>query len=162
MVPRKTVKKCKPSIKCDNWQMWRPPIFLGMANYSNRYSQRLAELADSLRQLTKNNVSSIWGLGHSEEFDGIKKEITNSPILQYHDLSKPLTMQTDTSFKGLGVFLLQEGDTVYLTSKSLQPYQKVICCNWAWVISSCMGNGEVPPFFILTKGFRLKQNKSHL
>ena len=43
-------------------------LFLGIINYLSRYSPRLAELAASLHELTKENVPFIWELEHSEAF----------------------------------------------------------------------------------------------
>ena len=48
-----------------------------MVNYLIKYSARLAKLGDSLRELTKKNVPSIWGPEHTETFEAIKKEITS-------------------------------------------------------------------------------------
>ena len=98
--------------------------FLPMVSYLNKYPQRLADMGDSLRELIKKNVKFIWGSEHTETFDAIKKETTRVLILRYYDPSKPLTLQTDASLRGLGAVLLQRGHPVYFSSKSLQPHQK--------------------------------------
>ena len=54
--------------------------FLGMVTYLNKYSPRLAKLVDSLRELTKKNAPFVWGPGHTEAFEAIKKEITSTSI----------------------------------------------------------------------------------
>ena len=41
-------------------------------------------------------------------FEAIKKEITSAPYLKYYDPSKPLTLETDASLKGLGAILLEK------------------------------------------------------
>ena len=51
--------------------------YSGMVNYLIKYSARLAKLGDSLRELTKKNVPSLWGPEHTETFEAIKKEITS-------------------------------------------------------------------------------------
>ena len=48
------------------------------------------------------------------------KEIVQAPILRYYNPKKETVLQTDTSIKGLGACLLQDGHPVYFASKSLQ------------------------------------------
>ena len=67
--------------------------FLGMANNMNKYSPRLAELGDSLRELTKYNAPFIWVSEHTEAFDAIKEQITSAPILCPQQASKCVQMQ---------------------------------------------------------------------
>ena len=84
----------------------------------------MAELADSLREFTKNDVPFVWGPEHSGASDAITKEITIAPILKYYDPSKSLALQTDTSLKGLGAVLIQGSHPIYFASKCFQLHQK--------------------------------------
>ena len=93
--------------------------FLGMCQYLAKYSPRIAELSEPLRQLTCKGIPFVWGPEHDEAFSALKQEITTAPTLRYYDPSKPLTIQTDACTKGLGAALLQEGQPVYFASKSL-------------------------------------------
>ena len=93
--------------------------FLGMCQYLAKYSPRIAELSEPLRQLTCKGIPFVWGPEHDEAFSALKQEITTAPTLRYYDSSKPLTIQTDACTKGLGAALLQEGQPVYFASKSL-------------------------------------------
>ena len=72
----------------------------------NKYSPRLAELHDSLRELTKKKAPFWWSPEHIEAFKAIKKEVTSAPLLKYYDPSKPLILQTDANLKHLGAVLL--------------------------------------------------------
>ena len=84
----------------------------------------MAELGDSLRELTRNNFKFAWRPEHIEIVDDVKKEITRSLIFRYYDPSKPLSLLRDVSFKDLGEVLLQDHQPIYFASKSLQAYQK--------------------------------------
>ena len=64
------------------------------------------------------------GLEHQEAFNVIKKEIEKAPILAYYDPNKETILQTDTSIKGLGACLMQQGKPVYFGSKALTETQK--------------------------------------
>ena len=46
------------------------------------------------------------------------------PILAYYNPNKKMILQTDTSIKGLGACLLQQGKPVNFTSKALMEVQK--------------------------------------
>ena len=92
---------------------------LGMCQYLAKYSPRIAELSEPLRQLTCKGIPFVWGPEHDEAFAVLKQEITTAPTLRYYDPSKPLTIQTDACTKGLGAALLQDGQPVYFASKSL-------------------------------------------
>ena len=94
--------------------------FLGMVQYLNKFSPRIAELAEPLQDLTKKHAPYVWGPEHNQAFDNIKKEIVQAPILRYYNLKKETVIQTDASIKGLGACLLQDGHPVYFASKSLQ------------------------------------------
>ena len=43
-----------------------------MANYLIKYSSGLAELGDSLRDLTKKNAPHVWDPEHTKAFEAIK------------------------------------------------------------------------------------------
>ena len=62
-----------------------------MISYLNKYTPRLAELGDSLKESTKKRYQFL-GPEHTQAFDAIKKEIISVPILRYCDLNKPLTL----------------------------------------------------------------------
>ena len=47
-----------------------------------------------------------------------------SPILAYYDPNKETVLQTDTSIKGLGACLMQQGKPVYFASKALTETKK--------------------------------------
>ena len=42
----------------------------------------------------------------------MKQLVTNAPVLKYFDTTKGVTLQCDTSDKGLGAVLLQDGNPI--------------------------------------------------
>ena len=97
--------------------------FIGMINYLSKFSARLSELAEPIRELCKDKVPFNWGLEHQATFKQMKCEIVRAPILAYYNPKKETVLQTDASIKGLGACLLQDQKPVYFTSKALTETQ---------------------------------------
>ena len=93
--------------------------FLGMVNYLGRYTPDLATTRAPLRDLIKNDSVFPWGPEHQKAFNNVKEAITAASTLAYFDSSKPVTIQTDASNRGIGATLLQNGRPVAYASKSL-------------------------------------------
>ena len=119
-----------------------------MINYLSKFSTRLSELAEPIRDLAKERVPFNWGLEHDEAFGLIKKEITAAPILAYYNPKKPTVLQTDASCKGLGMCILQNKKPVYFASKALTETQKGYVAIETGIPSGSMGNGEIPSLLI--------------
>ena len=62
--------------------------FLGMVQYRSKFSPRIAEIAEPLRDLMKKHAPYAWGPEHNQAFNNIKREIVQAPILKYYDLKK--------------------------------------------------------------------------
>ena len=93
--------------------------FIGIINYLSKFSARLSELAEPIRELSKDKVPFNWGAEHQEAFKLIKREIARALVLAYHNPKKPTVLQTDASISRLGACLLQEERPVYHASKAL-------------------------------------------
>ena len=98
--------------------------FISMINYLSKFSPRLTELAECIRELTKERVPFNWGLEYQESFKMLKNEIVRAPVLVYYNLQKETNLQTDASAKGLGACLLQNEKPIYFTSKALTETQR--------------------------------------
>ena len=98
--------------------------FIGMINYLSKFSVQLSELADRIRELSKEKVPFNWGPEHQSAFTMMKKEIAEAPLLAYYNPKKQTVLQTDASIKGIGACLLQDERPVYFTSKALTKAQK--------------------------------------
>ena len=83
----------------------------------------MVELAEPIRELSKDKVPFNWGSEHQQAFTQMKKEISSTPMLTYYNPKKQTTLQTDASVKGLGSCLLQEEKPVYFESKALTDAQ---------------------------------------
>ena len=98
--------------------------FIGMANYLSKFSVRLSELAEPIRELSKEKVPFNWGPEHQAAFKQMKKEIARATILAYYNPKKETILQTDASIKRLGACLLQDQKPVYFASKALTETQR--------------------------------------
>ena len=93
--------------------------FLGLVNYLNRFSPRLAELSEPLRQICRQNVEfELTESGHVA-FSRTKEEILRNITLPYFNPNCSTTLQTDASKKGLGTVLLQNSKPVMFVSRAL-------------------------------------------
>ena len=83
---------------------------LGMINYLNRFSVKLAEFTAPLRELTKKGVHYRWEPHHQTPLDRIKNELDSTRILSYYDPNPTTTtiLQCDASQVGLGAWIRQE------------------------------------------------------
>ena len=93
--------------------------FIGMVNYLSKFSARLSELTEPIRDLCKEKVPFNWGPEHDGAFQLIKKEIAAALILAYYNPKKPTVLQTNASCKGLSACLLQNQKSVYFASRAL-------------------------------------------
>ena len=90
-----------------------------MVNYLSKFSVRLSEHAEPIRELSEEKVPFNWGPENQALFKQMKKEIDRTPILVYYNPKKETILQTDASVKGLGACLLQDQKPVYFASKVL-------------------------------------------
>ena len=138
--------------------------FIGMISYLSKFSPRLTELAEPLRELVKEKVPFNWSPEHEESFAMLKKEIIKAPVLAYYNPQKETVLQTDASTKGLGACLLQEEKPVYfarttnrckykgLRSLSLTRGETCMLCQQSTdrdtegirILCSSMGSQKVP------------------
>ena len=98
--------------------------FIGMINYLSKFSARLSEIAEPIRELAKDKVPFNWGPEHQSAFTEMKQEIVSDPILAYHNPKEKTVLQTDANIKSLGACLLQEEKQVYIACKALTEAQQ--------------------------------------
>ena len=67
--------------------------FIGMVTYLSKFSGRLSEIAEQLRELCKDKVPFNWGPEHQEAFNLMKKEIAAAPILAYYSPRKQTILE---------------------------------------------------------------------
>ena len=98
--------------------------FLGLVNFLNRYTSRLAELCSPLRKLILKDSHYSPGDPEHAAFDAIKAEFKKKIILPYFDRNNETILQTDASKKGFGAVILQEEQPIYYASRALTSAEK--------------------------------------
>ena len=116
--PKKTESILKVQFPPDKETMHS---FLGLVNFLNRYTPRLAELCSPLRKLILKD--SHYSPGDAA-FDAIKEEFKKKIILPYFDRNMETILQTDASKKGFGAVILQEEQPIYYASRALTSAEK--------------------------------------
>ena len=81
---------------------------LGMTNYcGSRFIKDYATITHPLRVLTKKDVAWEWSSQHQTAFKTLKKQLTQTPTLQYYDPELPTEIHVDASPVGLSAILMQ-------------------------------------------------------
>ena len=105
-----------------------PPIdkqqlasFIGMVTYMGNFVPHLSHYMEPLRVMLKKDRVFHWDQMANDSFQKIKDLIakTASQPLRYYDRTKPVVVQANASQRGLGTCLLQEGQPIAFSSKSL-------------------------------------------
>ena len=96
--PKKTESILKMQFPPDKETMHS---FLGLVNFLNRYTPKLAELCSPLRKLILKDSHYSPGDPEHAAFDAIKAEFKKKIILPYFDRNKETILQTDASKKRL-------------------------------------------------------------
>jgi hypothetical protein len=93
--------------------------FLGIATYMSPYVPRLSHHAAPLRDLLKQDVEFEWTEQQQSAFKAVKDIICEETMLAYFDPEKDSVIQVDSSLRGIGAVLLQEGKPIAFASKAL-------------------------------------------
>lgn len=118
--------------------------FLGVCGYLSKFIPNYAELVEPLRRLTRQSTKWTWGKEQVKSVEGLKRALSNEPVLACFKLDYPTVLVTDASPVGLGGVLLQEQATgglkpVAYISRSLtstemrysQIEREALACVWA-------------------------------
>ena len=89
---------------------------LGFIQFLSRYVPGLSTVDAPLRELEKSDVLFHWDHPQKGSFKKIKVLVSQAPVQQYYDVTKPVTI---ASGKGLGAVLLQDNKTVCYASRAL-------------------------------------------
>ncbi len=82
--------------------------FLGMANQLGKFSPRLAEISQPLRELLSTKRAWTWGPDQERAFSEVKEELTQPTVLALYDPEAPTKLVADSASFGLGAVLLQQ------------------------------------------------------
>lgn len=97
--------------------------FLGLITYVGKFIENMSEITEPLRRVTHAKADFVWKAEQEETFKKLKKLITETPVLHYYNVEKPVVIQTDASSFALGCTLLQDGHPIIYASKTLTPTQ---------------------------------------
>ncbi|KAL5753956.1 hypothetical protein ACOSP7_022176 [Xanthoceras sorbifolium] len=110
---------------------WDPPTkvpelrsFLGLVNYYRRFIKGYSARAAPLTDLLKKNKAWEWSSECQEAFEGLKKAVTEEPVLSLPDYSKPYEVQTDASDFSIGGVLMQDGHPIAFESRKLNDTER--------------------------------------
>ena len=81
--------------------------FLGMVNQLGKFSTRLADLSQPLRELLSHKRAWTWGPAQESAFTSIKAELVQPTTLALYSLTAPTKISADASSYGLEAVLLQ-------------------------------------------------------
>ena len=119
-----------------------------MINYLSKFSARLSELAEPIRELCKDKVPFNWGPEHQAAFKLMKREIIRAPVLAYYNPKKETILQTDASIKGTWSMLATRPQASILREQSINRNPEGIRSHRIRIFSCGLGNGEVPSLLI--------------
>ena len=98
--------------------------FLGFKQYLAKFMPSMANVSAPLRQLLEKNIEWHWDKEQEESFNALKSMASCTPVLGYYNHEKSITLSVDTSSKGLGAVILQEGKPIAYASRALTPTQE--------------------------------------
>jgi len=83
---------------------------MGMVNYLNKFSDKLAELSSPIYKVTGSKSEWYWGLDQQEAFEKIKQELSNTPVLCAFNVKQNHRVSADASKNAIGAVLLQSNE----------------------------------------------------
>jgi len=82
--------------------------FLGIADQLGKFSPRLAEISQPLRELLSPKQSWVWGPDQQSAFTKIKSELSQPTVLTLYNPKAATKVSTDALSYSLGAVLLQQ------------------------------------------------------
>ena len=92
---------------------------LGMATFLARYCPMFSETTAVLRELLCEENEFCWDIRHTEAYKRLKVMLSTAPVLQYFAPEKAVTIQADSSSRGIGAVLIQDNKVVEYASRAL-------------------------------------------
>ena len=87
--------------------------FLGSIQHLSKFINNLSKKTDRMRKLLKKDVKWEWTAEVDDDFEKLKKEITEAPCLVHFDPKRDNYITTDARNTGLGATLWQKEGVVF-------------------------------------------------
>ena len=117
--------------------------FLGSIQHLSKFINNLSKKTDEMRKLLRKDTKWEWTPEIDEDFEKLKKEITEAPCLAHFDPQKENYITTDACNTGLGATLWQkEGETfrpVAFASRFLTDCEKKYAINELELLGALWG-----------------------
>jgi hypothetical protein len=82
--------------------------FLGLTRYYHKFVKNYGKIAAPLTPLLKKN-SFTWTPATAQDFQTLKMAMCTTPFLALPNFTNTFVLECDSSRKGIGVVLMQEG-----------------------------------------------------
>jgi hypothetical protein len=110
---------------------WMPPAtaseirsFLGLVGYYHRFIKDFSKIAKPMMKLLEKNKAFEWTTECQTSFEELTKRLTSALVWVLPDLTKKFDIYCDTSHRGLGCVLMQEGQVVCYASQQLRKHEE--------------------------------------
>ncbi|KAA0067363.1 pol protein [Cucumis melo var. makuwa] len=110
--------------KCEFWL--KKVSFLGhvVSSYYRRFVEDFSRIASPLIQLTRKGTPFVWSPACESSFQELKQKLVSAPVLTVPDGSGSFVIYSDSSKKGLGCVLMQQGRVVAYASRQLKSHEQ--------------------------------------
>ena len=108
--PQKTEAILSMDKPCSQTELRR---FMGMTNQLGKFSPKIAELSQPLRELLGSKRAWLWGPAQDEAFEAVNAELARPTTLGLYNQNAPTKITADASTYGLGAILLQRHDEAW-------------------------------------------------
>jgi hypothetical protein len=81
--------------------------FLGLAGYYRKFISQFSKIAKPLNDLLKKDQNWHWEQDQIDSFHLLQIVLTQEPVLQYPEFTKPFVLATDESVFAVGAILSQ-------------------------------------------------------
>lgn len=87
--------------------------FMGMVNQLGKFTPRLAQLSQPLRELLNKDTTWVWGHSQRKSFSVVKEELSKPTTLALYNVEAPTRVSADASSYGLGAVLMQHTESTW-------------------------------------------------